>query len=253
MKILDRFISFIFTLVVMILAVVVFMEAIDMIGYTTVDNALREYVFVEDAKYKVFVIMTSALVFLLGFKVTVFTSELSGKTKKNITVNTGHGKIQIAQETIEAIATSVIKNHSQVKDVQARMVKANKGINMYMILTVYENTRIKELVNAIQEEVKNQIELTTNVNVFNVDVKIRNISTSSSGSNLFEQKKDKEVNVSVTEEPESVEKEKVGKNEIRTDGYLVDENNVLYKVEPNLNANVDAIREEAKKLEEENK
>lgn len=171
MRFLDRVISFLFDIIVILLALTVVLVMTNVINLNVVDGILKDYVFNFD--YQVMIISIAVVVILLGLKITVFSSTLSSPAKRNIFVDTPHGKIQIAQETIEGIAKNVIKDYEQVKDVQARMTKARKGINMYMVLQVYHNTNIKDVVSRVQNDVKEQIIATTGVTVHNVDVKIK--------------------------------------------------------------------------------
>lgn len=175
MRVLDKFISFIFSLVMIVLAVSVILVSTSVVKYTVIDGILTNYVFSET--HKLTTILVSILFVLAGLKVTVFSSSLSSGRRKNIYVNTPNGKIQIAQETIEGIAQNVITNYNDVKDVKTAMTKTGKGINLYMGLTMYQNSNITETISKIQEEVKSQIDNITGVKVYNVDVKVRNVVT----------------------------------------------------------------------------
>lgn len=175
MRALDKFISFIFSLVIIVLAVSVILVSTSVVKYAVVDGILTNYVFSET--HKLTTILVSILFVLAGLKVTVFSSSLSSGRRKNIYVNTPNGKIQIAQETIEGIAQNVITNYNYVKDVKTAMTKTGKGINLYMGLTMYQNSNITETISKIQEKVKSQIDNITGVKVYNVDVKVRNVVT----------------------------------------------------------------------------
>ena len=244
MRILDKFISFVFSIVIIVLAMTVILVSFNVINYAVVDGLLTNYVF--NDLYKLTVVLVSALFVLAGLKVTVFSSSLSSGGKKNIYVNTPNGKIQIAQETIEGIAKNVINNYSEVKDVKAAMTKAKKGINLYMGLLVYPNTNITNIVTRIQDEVKKQIEDTTGVKVYNVDVRVRNVVTIST----TEPKKGMKEEIKMVESVEIKEQQPVDeKSEIAeqlkaevqesnaqsTVEYSKDANGVLYKAEPNDN------------------
>lgn len=175
MRALDKIISFIFSLVIIVLAVSVILVSTSVVKYAVIDGILTNYVFSET--YKLTTILVSILFVLAGLKVTIFSSSLSSGRRKNIYVNTPNGKIQIAQETIEGITQNVIANYSDVKDAKTAMTKTGKGINLYIGLTMYQNSNITEIISKIQEEVKAQIDNITGVKVYNVDVKVRNVVT----------------------------------------------------------------------------
>ena len=249
MRFLDKLISFIFNLFVIIVAVAVLLVVIDVVSYPVITGLLRDYVFNVD--YRAIVLSTVILVILAGLKVTVFSSALSNTSQKNIMVDTVHGKIQINQDTIENVAKNVIKDYDSIKDVHARMTKAKNGINMYMMLAVYQNTNIKEVVTEVQDKVKKQIEATTSVIVRNVDVKIKNVTGNPSDRKSKNVKNSKmevahveaeqvpTIPVLDMEENERIQEVVTANDHVAvqpTGEYQKDENDVLYTVEPNPNS-----------------
>ena len=99
MRALDKFISFIFSLVIIVLAVSVILVSTSVVKYAVVDGILTNYVFSET--HKLTTILVSILFVLAGLKVTVFSSSLSSGRRKNIYVNTPNCKIQIAQDNLK--------------------------------------------------------------------------------------------------------------------------------------------------------
>lgn len=192
MKIIDKLISFIFDVVIIVIASTILLVTFGVVQYEVIEGLLTGYLF--NPSYEIIVGAVAVIVILLALKVTVFTSSLSTKTKKNLMVDTPHGKIQIAQSTIEGIAKNVIKDYPQVKDVQAAMTKARSGINMYMALVVYQGINIKETITKVQYDVKSQIESTTSVQVNKIDVKIKNVLKIDKAM-INQEKKIKEANV----------------------------------------------------------
>ena len=231
MRFLDRFISFLFDLVVIILAFAVILVTTNVVNYSVVEGLLKDYIF--NPNYQIIVVSIAVVVMLLGLKITVFTSTLSPDSKKVIFVDTPNGKIQINQETIEGIAKNVIKNYDEVKDVHARMTKANKGINMYMVLQVYESANIKNIVTKVQSDVSRQITTTTSVDVKKVDVKIKNIVKGTPAKSVKIVKSSESVG---EDNPASQERDYSDTNYIvkqESNEYLKDENDVLYQVKSN--------------------
>ncbi len=198
MRFLDKLISFIFNVFVIVVAVSILLVLTGFVNYPVIDGVLRDYVFNDG--YKTIVLSATILVILAGLKITVFSSALSNTAQKSIMVDTPHGKIQINQDTIESVAKNIIKDYDSIKDVQTRMTKAKNGINMYMMLSVYQNTNIKDVVTKIQNEVKEQIEETTSVIVRNVDVKVKNVARPANGKKSKNEKV-AEVSYTYTETP----------------------------------------------------
>ena len=97
------------------------------------------------------------------------------KDKSPILVKTQNGEIEIAQETITNIVRNVGTSFEQVKDVQAKMLKKRKGVNIYAMILVYANSNIRALTEAIQNQVKEAVQSTTGVKVLEINIKVKNI------------------------------------------------------------------------------
>ena len=248
MRIIDKLISFIFNIFVIVIAVAILLVLTGLVNYPVIEGLLTDYVF--NDTYRTIVLFSAILVILLGLKVTVFSSSFSRTSQKSIMVDTPHGKIQINQDTIENVAKNVINEYEAIKDVHTRMTKAKKGINMYMMLSVYQNTNIKDVVTKVQNDVKEQIEETTSVIVRNVDVKIKNVS-GAPGDKKNKKNAKTEVNIKSTVTPEASPIPEVATSEIPVVNYedpssfvatpptgemKRDANDILYTVEPNPNS-----------------
>lgn len=231
MRFLDRLISFLFDLVVIVLAFTVLLVMTKVVNYSVVEGLLKDYVF--NFNYQIIVASIAVVVLLLGLKITVFTSTLSPDSKKVIFVDTPNGKIQINQDTIEGIAKNVIRDYEEIKDVHARMTKASKGINMYMVLQVYESANIKDIVTKVQNDVSSQITKTTSVEVKKVDVKIKNIvkGTPDKSVKIVKGNESAGENNPVSQERDYSDTNYIVKQE--SNEYLKDGNDVLYQVKSN--------------------
>ena len=174
MKYLDRLINFIFSLAVLIISAVIVLVTAGFIEENVIYNYMSANIFSE-ANNTVTCIV-ALVTFFAALKTTIFLSKTNTKKKSAIMVDTTQGRIQIAQETIENTAKSVAKSHEEVKDVQVRMLKEKRAVNVYMSLLVLPNTNIIEVSSKVQDEVKEAIHSTTGVKVNNVDIKIKNIA-----------------------------------------------------------------------------
>lgn len=211
MRYLDRLINFIFSLVILVLAIVVIMVSAGFVGYDNVDSWIRLNIF--STANNTTTCIVAIVTLIAALKTTVFLSRMNPKKKNTILVDTNHGKIQIAAETIENTAKTVVKDYEEIKDVQVKMVKEKRGIKVYMALLVLPNTNIIELSAKVQDEVKEAIEDTTGVKVNNVDIKIKNITES------------RKVKAKIKEAEES--KETTSENIPNDDGVVIAEDVVV--------------------------
>ena len=211
MRYLDRLINFIFSLVILVLAIVVIMVSAGFVGYDNVDSWIRLNIF--STANNTTTCIVAIVTLIAALKTTVFLSRMNPKKKNTILVDTNHGKIQIAAETIENTAKTVVKDYEEIKDVQVKMVKEIRGIKVYMALLVLPNTNIIELSAKVQDEVKEAIEDTTGVKVNNVDIKIKNIT------------ENRKVKAKIKEAEES--KETTSENIQNDDGVVIAEDVVV--------------------------
>ncbi len=178
MRALDKIISFLFSIIMLIVSIVLILVGIGNIEPQMILDTLGEKVLnPEIISSKLFnpVTIAGIILFLASLKTTIFLSLLKNKNKGAITVKTKNGEISIAQDTIVNTARNATLLFDNVRDVQARMTKKCKGIVVYEIIQVYSNTNIRDLTAAIQEEVKDKITSTTGVLVKNVNIKIKNV------------------------------------------------------------------------------
>lgn len=215
MKYLDKLINFIFSLAILILSGVVVFIATGFIKYGVASDYLKDTIF--STENNTITCIVGIVTFLAALKTTVFLSKTSPKKKAQIMVDTEHGKIQIASETIESTAKNVAKLHEEVRDVQVRMVKEKKGVCIYMVLLVLPNTNIIELSREVQDEVKEAIQSTIGANVNNVDIKIKNIADKNKNAKPVTKEvlpyTEKEINTNVEIKSETKEEINVEVNE----------------------------------------
>lgn len=223
MKLLDKLISFIFSVVVLILAIAVIMVCLEYISADKVYAIFDEYVFKDSVKEISFI--TAICAVLAALKTTIFNADFKKKGKEPILVETNHGVVEISQDTIDNTVRNTAYTFPEVKDVQARMIKKNKGIKIYVMISVLVNTNIRELTAKLQEKIGEVIDATTGVKVLSINIKVKNIYEKNKKPNrtTSEEKKSE-----VVEEVKEVEKEAKVENEDTND-----KNEIVEKKEEN--------------------
>ena len=178
MRVLDKIISFLFSMIMLVVSIILILVGIGNIEPEMIIHFLSENVFNREVIASgIFnpITLTGIVLFLAALKTTVFLSLFKIKSKTPIIVKTINGDIQIAQETITTTARNASLAFDNIKDVQAYMVKKGKGVVVYENVQVYSNTNIRELTAAVQNAVKEQITSTTGVLVRDVNIRIKNV------------------------------------------------------------------------------
>lgn len=198
MKYLDRFISFIFALVILVISVTIILVLLGQVYVDTIFSVMHDYLFAEEAQQTA--LITSVIVALAALKVTIFNSSFKQNDKSPIIVETKHGMVEISQDTIENTVKSVASDFPEIKEVQAKMTKKQNGIKIFSSISVLANTNIRNLTAEFQEKIEQVIDETTGIKILSTDVKVKNIY-------------DKNKNASNAEN-KTVIKENITKNEI---------------------------------------
>ncbi len=214
MRALDRLISFIFSIIILIISITLILVGIRVVEPRVISDLLSTYVLNESiVSEKLFnsITITGIVLLLLSLKTTVFLSLFKVRDRAPISVKSKNGEVQISQDTIINTARNVALSYDNIKDVQARMAKKRNGVIIYEIVQVYVDTNIRELVEAVQEDVKRTVMANIGVNVVDVNIKIRNIFAQKKKEEVDEQPKEeanKEEVVEVVEEAK-VEEQKL--------------------------------------------
>ncbi len=121
----------------------------------------------------------SIVLMLLSLKCIFFASYNKEKNEKSegILLENESGKLLISIETIENLVKGVIVGFENVKSTNCK-VKLDKQVNNVIIdlnLVVSSDTIIKDLSTNIQTRVKEVIKTTTEIEVKQVNIKIKNI------------------------------------------------------------------------------
>lgn len=247
MRALDRLISFVFSVIMLVVSIVLILVGIGVVEPQMLIDMLNEHVFVKDViASNVFnaITITGIVLLLASLKTTIFLSLFKVKDKSPILVKTKNGEVEIAQETIISTVRNVAVSFDNIKDVQANMIKKKKGVVIYAMILVYANTNIRETIEAIQNQVKEVVKSTTGVEVLEVNIKVKNIYSK-------QKKIENKIN---TEVEEVIETENVAEtvDEAIVPVTQLEQNDEQKEVEEN-NNELDQIAIDSTVTEEENK
>lgn len=178
MRVLDGMISFIFSVVMLIISVILILVGTGAFDPQMIIDMLTQYAFAEDMiKSGIFnpLTITGIVLLLLSLKTTLFLSIFKVKKDKPILVKTANGEVEISQATITNTVVNVGLNFENIKEVQARMIERRKGVAIYAVISVFVNSNLREITEEMQRQVKEVIKATTGVNVIDVNIKVKNV------------------------------------------------------------------------------
>ncbi len=175
MKLLDKFLMLILTLVVIAISVL-------MIGLSAnlfVMNRVLDYVSELGASLEAGLIGVVLILFSLRILVILFQR----KIKETMIAKGKIGNVKITLKAINKLVKSVANNETKVKKISSK-VKADKsgGVSVALSLTVPFGTNITELTGFLQQKIKEEISESTGAKVNQVEILVEEIKEEQSNS-----------------------------------------------------------------------
>ena len=174
MRLLEKIILIIYSIIIFILSATLCCFIFNWIDFNTVISILKVIKYNHIISYITLII--SIIFMLLSLKCIFFGARKKDYYKDNILLKNEEGKLVITKTSIENLVANVIKGFIGIQEYNIK-VKLDKENNIVIdiIMQVKENAIIKELTDNIQKKVKNAIKKTSDLDIKEVNVKIKNI------------------------------------------------------------------------------
>lgn len=184
MKIIDKIILNIYSLIILIESIIVILlifgwakiEAIIYIIKDMLNNNIAYNILFGISV--VFIILSiKAMLFKNSRdKVDLVETRRKDKMGEGVLIENEDGKLLISKETIERLANSVVNNYDNIQDARTKVIIYNKNeITILIELQILQNTIIKDLNANLQLRIKDIIKEATELEVKEVNIKIKNI------------------------------------------------------------------------------
>lgn len=174
MKLIEKIILVIYSIIMLVLASISCLLIFRWIDTNSIYDFI-EYILNNNILSNI--ILVISIVFILAsIKCIFFLSKKSDYYKDNLLLKNEDGKLIITKVTIENLVNNVIKGFASAQEVNTK-VKFNKENNIIVNvnLLIKEEANMKELSNNIQCKIKDTIKKTSDLNVQEINIKIKNI------------------------------------------------------------------------------
>lgn len=176
MKIIERIAVILFSVIILIVSV---FSVLLVFGWVSIDfvNDLILTLLNNNSVYNI-ILVIAGICILLAIKCIFFTSNPNKKEdfKTGVLLENEDGKLIISKDTIENLVSSVAKKFEGATDVQTKVVlDQENNITVYVTLLVKENAIIKDLSASIQTKVKETIKKTSDLEVKQINIRVKNI------------------------------------------------------------------------------
>lgn len=176
MKKIEKIALIIYSIIVLILSIIFCLLIFNWLQIDSVVNILNSMI--EYHHIRVTVLVISIIFILLSLKCIFFGTKKSDMYKDNIFLKNEAGKLIITKSSIENLVNNVVKGFDNIQEFTTK-VKFDKENNIIVniILLVKENVIIKELTENIQTKIKQVVKKTSDLDIKEVNIKIKNIES----------------------------------------------------------------------------
>ena len=176
MKFWDKLVLKIFSLIILILTIGLILIMTGILSIGIVEDYLLLLAEYEDG-IKIAIAVLGVLM-LLAIKGIFFTSKPENNGKDGIILENTNGKLVISKESLENLIASVIKDIPGADTVSSKTIlDRDKNLIVYVTAVVSKDVMIKDISNELQEKIKIAMKRTADLEVKEVNIKIKNITS----------------------------------------------------------------------------
>ena len=176
MKFWDKLVLKIFSLIILVLAVGLILIMTGIIPMGVIEDYLKLLVEYENGiKIAIGVL---AVLMLLAIKGMFFSGKKESNGKEGIILENTSGKLVISKESLENLIASVIKDIPGADTVSSKTIlDKDKNLIVSVTAVVSKDVMIKDISNELQEKIKLAMKRTADLDVKEVNIKIKNITS----------------------------------------------------------------------------
>lgn len=176
MKIIERIAVILFSIIILIVSV---FSILLLFGWASLDfvNEVIVNLLNNNTVYNV-ILVVAVICIILAIKCIFFSSNSKEKQeyKNGVLLENEDGKLIISRDTIENLVSSFAKKFEGAAEVHTRvLLDKENNITVNVTLLVKENAIIKELSTNIQSKVKETIKKTSDLDVKEINIRVKNI------------------------------------------------------------------------------
>ena len=176
MKKLDKIILTIFSVIILLEGIVIGLLILGWVDFSTIFSLVRNTLTTSPASQ-----ITLALVIICiicSVKCIFFDTSSNGNKKdRDVLMQNDNGRLIISITTLENLVNSVVKSFDSAIDTNTRIqLDSENNVIVLVNLTVTKDVIIKELTLNMQNKIKEAIKKTSDLEVKEVNVRIKNIA-----------------------------------------------------------------------------
>lgn len=178
MKILEKITLILYSNIILIISILLCLLVFGWVDIKQIGEVLNKIILGETSSK--IVLGISIAFILLSIRCIFFdkTSKEQIRDRQGVLLQNENGKLMISKDTIENLVSSVAKGYPDTQDISTRIeFDKENNLNVFANLTVTNNAVIKELSANLQNAIKEKVKMTTDLEVKEVNIKIRDITS----------------------------------------------------------------------------
>lgn len=179
MKFIDRVSLKLYALIIGVLSVMI---ALIVTGTIPMDYLIDPITYLTDGSTKIkATLIVCAVLLILVIKSLCFASKPKDESKEGIVLENSSGKLVISKESLENMISSLSKEIPGTESTTSKtIVDKDKNLKVYVTTVVNKDVMIKDISTELQHKIKEAMKRTADLEVKEVNVKIKNITSKKS-------------------------------------------------------------------------
>lgn len=176
MKFLEKLSLLLFSIIISILAICLLLIALDIVQIEVITDSVQALLS-NDTAVNV-TVGACVVALLLAMKCLFFGNESAADDGRNgVTLENGAGKLVISKESLENVIANVVKDVQGIEAISSRTIlDRDNNLVVYVTTLVSKDMLIKDVSSQIQEAIKEALNKTADLEVKQVNVKVKNIT-----------------------------------------------------------------------------
>ncbi len=183
MKFLEKLSLAIFSIIILVLSVLACLLVFGWLGVSTIAYTISWALSIPTVVNTILII--SIILMLLAIKCIFFSSKEKNDKTEGILLENDNGRLLISVNTIENLVKGVVSGFDNVKASSCKVMldRQVNNVKVDLNLTVGSDTVIKELSVNIQNRIKEVVKRTTELEIKEINIKIKDIETNKKDQN----------------------------------------------------------------------
>ena len=177
MKKLSKLVLVLFSVIILIIGVVVNLLVIGWLDYSTAFNIIQKLL-TTTPQNKILLGLTELCML---FAIICIFADSESKGGRDVLMQNDNGKLMISRDTLENLVNAVVREFPGAKEAHTKIaLDAQNNVAVLVDLTVTKDVIIKDLTLNMQNRIKEAIKKTSDLEVNEVNVRIKNVVGSES-------------------------------------------------------------------------